>query len=72
MPRRGLDIAGVVLPAAVLALVPKCPVCLAAYALAATGIGLSVTAAAYARAALIAASVAMLLYVVWRRAVRRR
>ncbi len=42
-----------VLPAAVLLALPKCPMCLAAY-IAATGIGVTVTAAFYLRTALLA------------------
>lgn len=52
------------LPAAALALVPKCPACLAGYILLFTGIGLSVSAAAAVRWTIIgvcAAALALLL-----------
>ena len=49
------------LAAAILLLMPKCPACLAAYALAWTGLGLSVAAAASLRAALLLLAAAALL-----------
>ena len=60
--RRGVRIAGWLLPAAGLALLPKCPMCLAAYVALSTGVGLSLTAATYLRTGLIAACVAVLFY----------
>jgi hypothetical protein len=47
--RRTRSVAEWALPVTALALVPKCPACLAGYVLLATGIGLSVTAAAAVR-----------------------
>ena len=41
------------LPGAVLLIIPKCPLCLAAYVLVGSGIGLSVASATYLRGALI-------------------
>lgn len=43
-----------ILPTTVLALVPKCPACVAAYVAAFTGIGLSLSAASYLRTSIIA------------------
>jgi hypothetical protein len=45
-------------PAAALALMPKCPACVAAYAMAGTGIAVSVAAAAWLRAGVIVMCVA--------------
>ena len=48
------------LPALVLALLPKCPACLAAYVALGTGISLSVAAASLLRTSLIGVCIAML------------
>lgn len=53
--RRAIDLVGWIVPSAVLALIPKCPFCLAAYVALWTGLGLSVTAAANLRVFLIVA-----------------
>ncbi|HSI36088.1 MAG: hypothetical protein ACAI43_14365 [Phycisphaerae bacterium] len=49
-----------VAPAAVLVLMPKCPMCVAAYALAVTGVSMSAAMAGWVRTGLIGASVAAL------------
>jgi len=63
--RRG--IAGWLAPAAILAVLPKCPACLAAYVAFGTGIGLSLSTAAYLRLALATLSVAALAYIAAKR-----
>jgi hypothetical protein len=49
-------------PVAILAVLPKCPACLAAYVALGTGIGLSLTAATYLRLSLIVVCVASLMF----------
>ncbi len=48
------ELAGWIAPGAALAIVPKCPACIAAYLALATGVGVSMTTAAHIRIALIA------------------
>lgn len=59
--RRLFDIAGWGAAAAILALVPKCPVCLALYVMVWTGVWLPLTTATYLRASLLILCIASLL-----------
>lgn len=58
--RHLLELGGWLAPSAALALMPKCPACLAAYVALATGVGLSIPAAAQIRSLLIVACAASL------------
>jgi hypothetical protein len=60
--RRFIEVAEWILPSAILALIPKCPMCLAAYIALWTGIGLSFSAAIYLRASLLAVSIGLILF----------
>jgi hypothetical protein len=60
--RRYLDAGGWAVSAAILALVPKCPLCLAMYMAVGLGVGISLPTATYLRFALILLCVASLAY----------
>jgi hypothetical protein len=62
--RRVREIFAWVLPSAVLVLVPKCPICLAAEVTLWTGIGLSLSMATYLRWVLLFLCVASLLFLI--------
>ena len=61
LTRRFFEAAGCVLPGVMIALLPKCPVCLAAW-LAVAGVGLSASAAGVLRTLLLVLSVGPLIY----------
>jgi hypothetical protein len=58
----GRGLVGVIFPSAVLVLLPKCPVCIAAYVAMGTGIGLSFAAATYLHTAVIILCALMVSY----------
>jgi hypothetical protein len=60
--RRSLDLTAKMVPVAILAVLPKCPACVAAYVALGTGIGFSLTAATYLRLSLVVLCVASLVY----------
>jgi hypothetical protein len=73
--RRSAEFAAWIVPGATIALMPKCPACVAAYVAMASGIGISFTAASYLRTALLIVSASALLYLAARRGIglfRRR
>ena len=65
--RRVREIAGWIVPSAALALLPKCPACVAAYVALATGVGISLPAATHLRAMLVALCLASLGFIMARR-----
>ncbi len=70
--RRGGTLLAWLLPGTALALIPKCPACLAAYIALATGIGISVPTAGWLRATLIVLCIALLLFTAARACFRLR
>ena len=65
--RRGGELAGWMVPSAILALLPKCPVCVAAYVALISGVGISVSTATCIRIALLVLCATALLFLSLRR-----
>jgi hypothetical protein len=65
--QRVQEICAWVLPSAILVFVPKCPACLAAHVTLWTGLGLSLSTAAYLRWVLLLVCVAALLFLIMKR-----
>lgn len=70
-PRRAATLIQWALPITTLALIPKCPMCVAAYVLLFTGLGVSISTAATLRWLLIGLSVTVLAYLILRTARRQ-
>ena len=68
--RRSGAIASWIVPGAILALLPKCPMCLAAYVAVWTGIGLSFSAATHLRVSLLILCVGSILFLAARNTCR--
>jgi hypothetical protein len=68
--RRCRDIAGWMVPSAILAVLPKCPMCLAAYLAFGTGVGLSITTATCVRMLLVVVCISSLSFFAVKRIAR--
>ena len=68
--RRGGEIAGWIIPGITLVLMPKCPICVAAYVALFTGVSISFASASHLRTSLQVLCIATLLFLVMRRLYR--
>jgi hypothetical protein len=65
--KTGGGVAGWIVPGALLALVPKCPMCIVGYVALATGLGISISVATYLRWGLLIGCSAWMLWLIARR-----
>jgi hypothetical protein len=72
LTRRVRELLAWLFPSAMLALVPKCPACLAAYVALWTGLGLSLTTATFLRWAMLLICISSLLFLTFTRLRRNR
>ena len=70
LARRFSEIAGSILPGTALVLLPKCPLCLAAWLTAVTGIGVPIAMAARVRGGILAVWITALSFAITRIAMR--
>ena len=68
--RRGVEIAGWIIPSATLALLPKCPVCVAIYVALFSGVGISLASASILRTSLLILCIVALSYLALKRLCR--
>ena len=69
-PRRCANVLGWIIPGVIMAMLPKCPMCLAAYIAIWSGVGISLSAATHLRMSLLVLSVGLALFMAARKTSR--